>query len=329
MEVKEHLLHYLLSGHIHLSKKDYGFFNNLQYLIKDNQKITSNQVKLFDKLILKYQRQIKKNNLDINHLNQLPWRVEIVETSLEYLEAKISIVGNTIQIRSPFNTKFIQYIRKINPNPFLWNKIAKVYEAEYSTYAFKTAFFSVKKFYDSVKCCEISQQLLSELEYYNQARYWAPTLIESNGKFYIAAINESLYNALGNFDLNDDPSTLFNLSTYGIEVDNDIVGNDKFKKFASQYETVVDLEDMDLLAQWLKFLKVDQVYTARDIIYNRTVSNEVKNTLQNHSLSIKTYISDIDEGINVLLKNTTYAYMEIKNIHKIIHLTNSRTITVK
>lgn len=329
MEVKEHLLHYLLSGHIHLSKKDYGFFNNLQYLIKDTQKITSNQVKLFDKLIVKYQRQIKKNNLDVNQLNQLLWRVEVVETSQEYLQAKISIVGNTIQIRSPFNTKFIQYIRKINPNPFLWNKLNKAYEAEYSTYAFKTAFFSVTKFYDNVKCCEIGKQLLSDLEYYNQARYWNPTLIESNGNFYIAAINENLYNALGNINLNDNPSTLFYLSTYGIKVDDNIISNDKFKKFASEYETSIDLANIDLMSEWLKLLKVDQVYTARDIIYNRIVSNEVKDALQKHNLSIKTYISDIDEGVNVLLKNTAYAHMEIKNIDKIIHLTNSRTINVK
>lgn len=329
MEVKEHLLHYLLGGHIHLSKKDYGFFNNLQYLIKDNQKITSNQVKLFDKLLIKYQRQIKKNNLDINYLNQLRWRVEIVETLAEYLEAKISIIDNTIQIRSPFNNKFIQYIRKIHPNPFLWNKITKMYEAEYSTYALKTAFSSVTKFYDNVRCCDTTNRLLSELEFYNQARYWNPTLVKSNDNFYIAAINETLYNALDTCNLNDDPSTLFHLSTYGIEIDNNIIDNDKFKSFASHYETIVDLEDIDLMAEWLKLLKVEQVYTARDIIYNRTVSNEVKNTLQKHNLSIKNYNSATNEGICVLLKNTTYAYMEIKNIYKVIHLTNSRTITVK
>ena len=63
MQKKEHLLHYMMKGHVHLSKKDYGFFNNLSYIIREKNQVTSNQNKLFDKLILKYQRQLR--NADI------------------------------------------------------------------------------------------------------------------------------------------------------------------------------------------------------------------------------------------------------------------------
>ena len=57
---KEMLTHYLLKGYVHLSKKDYGFFNNISYITNGKKSITSNQDKLFNKLILKYQRQLKK-----------------------------------------------------------------------------------------------------------------------------------------------------------------------------------------------------------------------------------------------------------------------------
>jgi len=71
MQKREHLLHYMMKGHVHLSKKDYGFFNNLTYIIKDKNQVTSNQNKLFDKLILKYQRQLRKLGHNIEKLNQL------------------------------------------------------------------------------------------------------------------------------------------------------------------------------------------------------------------------------------------------------------------
>lgn len=329
MRTKDDLLSFLIKGYVHLSKKDYGFFSNLQYLIKDNQKITSNQAKLFDKLILKYQRQLKKNNLNVDILTKLSWVVPVVETSPEYLEAKISIIGDMIQIKSPFNSKFIQHFRKIYPNPFVWNKDNKAYEAEYSTFALKTAVSNVGKYYDNVKYCETTNQLLKDLQYYDTATYWNPTLVKSGNNFYIAAVNESLLNSISNICLDDTPLTLFTLSKYGIDIDESIIQEDKFKKFASQYEVIVDLEDVSTLALWLKNLKVDQVYTARDVIYNKTISNEVKTALLNQNLNLKSYITDIDAGVNVLIKNTTYAYMEIKNIDKIIHLTNSRTINVK
>ena len=329
METKEHLLNYMLGGNVHLSKKDYGFFNNLQYIIKDNRNITSNQSKLFDKLIIKYQRQIKKNNLDIDHLRKLLWRTQVVDTLPQYLEAHLSINYNKIHIRTPFNNKFIQYLRKLNLNPFVWNKNSKVYEAEYSTYAFKLAVVGVNKFFDNIKFCDTSSQLLAELKSYDTSHYWTPTLVRFGNNFYIVAINESLYNALGDISLNDDPGTLFKLSRYGIDVSKCVIGDDNFKKFASQYETVVDLEDVNTLAHWLNVLKVEQVYTARDIIYNKAVSNEVKTALSNQNLNIKSYLTDVDPGVNVLIKNTTYGFKEIKNIDKIIHLTNSRTINVR
>jgi len=330
MQTKEQLLYYMLGGHIHLSKKDYGFFKNLQHLIHDNKKITSNQVKLFDKLLLKYQRQLKKNNLDIDHLIKLLWNVEVVETLPEYLDAKISIVENIIQVRLPFNNKFIQYFRKLYLNPFVWNKKIKAYEAEYSTHAFKTAFHSVSKFYNDVKCCQVSDQLLSDLECYKKVKYWTPTLVKSGNTFYIAAINEHLHDCLKDISLNDDPITLFKLSGYAIKTDESILGDDKFKKFAANYLTEIDLEEIDIMAEWLKFLKVDQVFTARDIIYNKTISSEVKTALNNNELILKSYTTNIDDNcVNVMIKNTTHSYMNIKNIEKIIHITNSRTINVK
>lgn len=328
LEYKEQLVNYMMAGHVHLSKKDYGFFNNLKYLIQDKRPITSNQDKLFNKLLLKYKRQLTRLGYDNNVLESLPWKTLIVESSLEYLTAKISIEDDFITIRSPFNTKFIQHLRNINHHGFVWSKIEKAYKAEYSTYNLKTAYFAVNKYYDTVRYCPKVQHLLDQIKQYQNSMYWSPTLVKSGDHYYIFGINNSLYEATKNLPLNAEPKTLFALSHHGIKIHYSITKDDSFLRFASEYNNTVDLSQLQNLKDWIKKLEIDMVFLGTEIIYNKQISAEVRNAIQDVYVSRKE--EDLDNYKNILYLHyrSNLSKRVHKNIKKMIILSNSRPVQV-
>lgn len=328
-ETKDQLTNYMVAGYVHLSKKDYGFFNNIKQTIVDKP-VTSNQDKLFNKLLAKYQRQLTKLNHDVTLLNQLPWRVPVVETKQEYLYAHVSINDDVIIIKSPFNTRFVQKFRKLALNDFVWDKTKKVYEAPFTTYQLKIAVETVNECYESIVYCDKVKEILNNVNQYALIKYWEPTLVKINNNLYIVSINNSLYEAIKDIDLNDDPETFYKLSQYGVKIDDSLITDD-YKKFAAEYITEIDSEYLEDVAVWLKNLKVEHVFTARDLLYSKELNNDIKlllldkgitcspskdNMLQN-SVLLKTH-----KGWNTF-NNTNYHY------NKIIYLKNSRPVKIR
>lgn len=327
---REHLLDYVLKGHLHLSKKDYGFFNNLQYIIKDKQKVTTNQNKLFEKLIVKYQRQLKKLGHDINALQELSWHAELVPTAQEYLTANISIEGDSILFRSPFNTQFIQEFRKIEDNPYIWIKDSRYYKAPYSTYALKVLVDTVNRHYELITYCDITTELLADIKQYENT-IWQPTLKRVNGNYIIAGINKSLYEATKDIVLSNEPKTLQKLSNYGIEIDTSVSGDDEFLKFAGDFEYTINIDDLDKLCDWLEKLGLDKVVTTRVVIYNRQVNTEIRNKLSERNIKILSN-SDPSESNVVLIRvgfmNTFFNNYDSHSVVKLINLVNTRPVLV-
>jgi hypothetical protein len=149
--------------------------------------------------------------------------------------------------------------------------------------------------------------------------------------YLITAINNYLYEAIKHITLNNDPKTLLELSTHGIAISNDIVQDNSLLTFASAYDAVVDLDCFDQVAEWLKLLGIEHVFTSKEVIYNKEVSNSIKVALLKHGLTCST-LGSTDYANAVLLKTTTMASTATyhpKRMNKIIHLTNSRPIEVR
>jgi len=329
---KESLVAYFISGYIHLSKKDYGFFNNINQIIKTSKHITSNQNKLCSKLIVKYQRQFAKLGHDIHELEKLPWMCEVIETKSEYTEAHIYIENEKLFIKSPFNTSFITDIRKLSFNPFLWDKIKRCYVSSFSTVALKIAVDLTKKHFPKVNFDTKILELFDQINLYNNL-HWEPTLKCTNNFYYISAINQSLYENTKHISLNSEAETLYELSQYGIKISEEILLGDPLRKFACTYIHTMDLDDLQLLANYLKILKVDTVFTSKDVIYNKQISSEIKKILFDNGIIVKP-IQDQDVSHGVLLKVSTtksrlypedYEY----NFTKLIKLTNSRPVILR
>jgi hypothetical protein len=326
MKSKNELLSEFVKGCIHLSKKDYSFFSNLKIIIKDTNKITSNQAKLFDKLINKYQRQLKRQNCDINTLLNLEWINEVVESKQEYLQAKISLVNNNLLIKAPFNTNFVQNFRKVTINEFKWDSLNKLYVAPCSTYNLKLAITYVKKYYTDFVLCETLEELSKDTFQY-QSEFWNPTLVESNGNFYITCLNEPLYEAIASIEkLNDDPKTLFNLSMYGIDISPSITESDPVKHFASNHKLSYELDNLDEIIKMLKLLEVEHVFTSRDVLYNKKIINEIKLKLLEEGITCSPLGTMSNKNSVIFTSNSAVSLS--KKISKIIHLKNSRPINI-
>lgn len=325
LNYKEDVAKYMISGSLHLSKKDFGFFNNLQHLIKDKGQVTSNQAKLFDKLLMKYQRQFKKNGYDHQSFIDLPWKSNVVESKQEFLDAKIYIYNDQICIRSPFNNNFVSALRKQNLNFFTWDKTNKLYTADISTTSFKQAIDLVTKFYKSVKLCAELQSVLDSLHNYDSTN-WNPTYVKNNDIYFIGSINQIIYDKILSLTLDDSPKTLFELSKLGVKVDDEIIKNDDFRRFAAEYKTVVDIQNLERMVDWILHLNFDYVYLSRDIIFQKSISKEISKLFEGKVLYGSNVPSEAENIIRLSLTSNN-SYRDVSN-SKTVLIRNSRPIEV-
>lgn len=339
LNYKEDLAKYLISGSLHLSKKDFGFFNNIKTQIQQNKPITTNQNNLFDKLLVKYKRQLLKEGYNLEYLLSLVWKVPVIKSEPEYLCANISTQNNKIIIRSPFNSKFISSIRQIKLQPYTWNKKEKFYEADCTTYNLKKGLECVNKYYKEVKYDSTISQTLDTLKQFINVKFWDPTLVKVGDKFYISCLNESLYDAIKDIECFDDPKVILKLSQYGITIDESVIQEDDLLNFASNYYATADIENIKELRIWLEALGYDLIFLGSNIIFNKTVTDDIKKELGDIPISRNT--DDLDLYSNILYlnynsykhHNSSYLSLNVKDLHKnitkVLTITNSRPVYVK
>lgn len=330
MQKREHLLHYMMKGHVHLSKKDYGFFNNLTYIIKDKNQVTSNQNKLFDKLILKYQRQLRKLGHNIEKLNQLVWDVPIIDSSIEYLVPKLYLENDELCLRTPFNTNFVRTFREYKDNTFVWHKDRRVYRSKFYTHALRLVYDSCQHFFKQLDISDDIKTVLGDL--IDQKDYTkAPILSVNEGKYYINNTNKNLAEAIKDIELNDDPLTLYRLTRHGISIDYTITKDDPLKTFASQYITRIDIDEF-LNSDYLIKLDIKNVFLPNRHI--NVVDNAIKDYLTKHGINILTSTDTMPDNLVIIKRimgteRTNMFDIEPRKIGKLIHIVNSRPLEIK
>lgn len=288
---KEQLVYFMQSGALRLSKIDVNFLQNLNVLCIKHKPITSNQLKLFDKICNKYQKQLNKFKLTKEKINSFTWAdVKIVTSDPQFTEAYIEVIENKILIRCPFSRKFVSEFRKLDTKFFVWNKIEKQYESTFGTYQLKQAVDSLTQFFEIVNYCKTTEKLLNTLSDYKNIKYWHPTLIKRNNNFFIAGANEFVVNATKHIELNLDYKTLFELSKFGIEVDSSLKLDDR-GKFANSRFLEIDISDFEKTIDWLIDLNVDCV-----AMFGLPISN-----IQNQPIIDKDYIQRlISKNISII-----------------------------
>jgi len=271
MQTKEQLLYYFLVKRFPLHYSDRRFFGNITTKIKNTNQITTGQAALFDKLVGKYFNNLTSIGLSVEQLLELPWACAVIQTSKEYTTAKIDLQDNVLTIRCPMNPKFIKNFEVLRDNTFFWNSKTKQYTTKFNTKSLKLALQTLPKFFTEVSICDSIQELLKDT-FDKEKLVWDPTLCIIDNNYFVVASNDILNTQLNDISLSNDPNTLYHLSKLGITISDDIVKNDPYLKFASEFVTNVDVSDIEDFVRWLTNLNVDKVLMGRGVntSYNRT-----------------------------------------------------------
>jgi hypothetical protein len=264
MRTKEHLLFHILVKNLRLHYSDKKFFTNLSILVK-NSKITTGQANLFDKLINKYNNQLKNTNLTLEEMLALPWQVEVIETSRDYTSARVKLENDFITIKVPTNKNFINKFESSKDFSFIWEKQNQEYKAPFTTHSLKLIYNLLPIYFKEVRYCDKLQSLINDANQIGPGLIWNPTLVTINGSYFVIAANNSLYERLKDIELNNQPKTLYKLSQLGITIDASITNNDPFLKFASEFAVDVEISELDLMIDWIKKLDIQQILLGRGV----------------------------------------------------------------
>jgi hypothetical protein len=331
MKNKEQLLYFFLQGKISLSQYDYKFMANLQTMIQNSSRVTSNQADLFDKLISKYKKQLTKNGLVKEELKELSWKTMIVESTPEYTGASVRINDDEILIKVPFNKSFISQFRLVENNNFAWDSAEKLYRAKFNTLSLKVAYNILPEYFEHVRYCDELQPILTELEQY-QNLIWNPTAKKFNDRLLISACNSILGSMIADTDLDINPSSLFKLVRMGINIDPKVYDGNEKLKFASTdfYET--DLAVSETVISWMRNIGCSNVVLGRGI---RSVpwKQEITDLVEKYGMKVHgplSYGANTGPGITMLLQQVSSIDKTVPDsISKTIVIKDSRPIEVK
>lgn len=330
MKNKEQLLYFFLQGKISLSQYDYKFMANLQTMIQNNARVTSNQADLFDKLISKYKKQLTKNGLVKEELKALPWKTMVVESTPEYTGASVRLVGDDITIKVPFNKTFIGQFRNTENNTYSWDSTEKQYRAPFSTLALKVAYNVLPKFFSHVRYCDTLEPIIDQLKQYEKL-VWNPTVRLVNGKMVLGASNEVLSTLITATELEITPKNLFNLSRMGVDIDPEIYKDDEQLTFAASQVYYVDHSDLETAISWMSNLGCDNVGVGRGL---RMISwkNDFTSLVEKYGMKLtQSNLGSPSEGVTMLVQHVSSVdakHLFVNSVSKTIVIQDSRPVEV-
>jgi hypothetical protein len=332
MKNKEQLLYFFLQGKISLSQYDYKFMANLQTMIQNQNRVTSNQADLFDKLISKYKKQLTKNGLIKEELKELPWKTMVVESTPEYTGASVRVNDDEIFIKVPFNKSFISQFRSVENNNFTWDSTEKLYRAKFNTLSLKVAYNILPEYFEHVRYCDALQPILTELQQY-QNLTWNPTAKKFNDRLLIGACNSVLGSMIADIDLDINSTNLFKLVRMGISIDPEVYDGNEKLKFAAKSVYEVELSDVENIIGWMKNIGCANVVIGRGL--RNTVNQEQLSTMVEkygmRSLGPMSF-GNLPDGVSILLQHTSNVDSRTPftgQISKTVVLKDSRPIEVK
>jgi hypothetical protein len=305
---------------------------NLQTLIQNNSRVTSNQADLFDKLISKYKKQLVRQGLVKEELKELPWKTMIVESTTEYTGAVVLLRDDELNIRVPFNKSFISEFRNVRNNTFEWSKETKTYSAPFGTSALKVAYTTLPKFFSTVRYDDDLQTIIGELKQYERL-IWNPTLTKYNGKLIVTAANPILAELIKDIELNLEPRTIFDLTRMGITIDSELYKDSEKLKFAANLVYEVELSDVENTIGWMRNVGCDNVVIGRGL--RSTISQEhLTSMITKYGMKPLGPLShgNLPEGISMLMQHTSNVDSRTPftgQISKTVVLKDSRPIEVK
>ena len=104
--------HRWLVLHIRYSRYDTNFIDNVSRLSGENKALTKRQDELWERLVLKYRKQIKNNGWDAEEIVKLNWLLEPVDFDANY-SPLLWYEDGELCCRFPYNQRVVKEIRTV------------------------------------------------------------------------------------------------------------------------------------------------------------------------------------------------------------------------
>ena len=332
----EELLIFMINS-LRLNTFDNQFMSNLNYLVLKNKQLTSGQDQLFRKLINKYRKQFATHSMDYEELLMLSWHCKVIPSEPTFTDAYISIEGNNINFKSPFNRKFLNDLRENTFNTYVWHKDVKLHISNYGIHNLSYIIKLANKHFKTVNYCDKVQSIYDQILHYDKVKIWDPTLVKVNDLYLIAGLNSALDEALGDIKLNSDPTIISMMVEYGIKVDQSVIEDSEELKFLSSYTVEVDISDINEMVEWLKKVGCDAVYVLDRGMNSTTYGIDLKKKFIKEGIAYRNTHQDSDSKFNYPVSisiHDMHMYKHYISIHdakfkKYIKLVNSKPIDIK
>ncbi len=337
---KEQLIYFLFHN-ISLGTYDKKFITNLVTMyVTLSKPVTTNQSNLLDKVVLRYERQLRKEEIDAKEMLQLPWQSEPVQSSPKFTEAYIDLKDDNIEVRSPFKGEFVKQFKELPTSK--WSKETKVWHLSYCEGTLQKAINLLRTHYEKVNYCDTTTDILNTIESYKDVQYWNPTLVKSNGLFYIVASNNSLETAIKDIPLNDSLPSLARLTYHGITISRSVL-NDISKDisdddivFAIERDLTIEYS-VEELKRKLSLIGADYVLMREWNVLNKKLSYNLKQELEQINIKVdmldrgdKPTIEQLREAkMPVLIGGLSFVTSLSDMFAKVIGLTNTNPIVIK
>jgi hypothetical protein len=329
---KEQLIHYLVS-HISLGTYDKKFLSNIY---ETNKPLTTNQNELLDKIVLRYTKQFAKKELIASELINLPWTRPLIVSSPQYTEAHVSTKDENICIRTPYKKDYIMKL-KDSKYPIVWDREDRVWYTDYCATTLKYVVEQTETHFNAVNYSEDIKEVIEYLADYENSKYWDPTLVYTNGMYYLVATNEYLFNAVHDLLIDINLHTLTKLVRHGIKIDDSVINNLSYDRelisFAIETQPTLEADDIVLLSEYLAKIECDLVVVYNSTYFVKFLTSELADMLVDNNIKLmivdRYQPYDIEEinryKCTVFLTNNMRTD-SITSIFtdKIIHLVNSK-----
>jgi hypothetical protein len=216
-------MHVNLMNAIRLNRYDSKFMKNIweMYLVK-NKPLSTGQNVLYEKILHKYRKQIKKMGINYRDILALSWKESVVSDKILNLKAFFRLTngadGDTMELYFTFNKAKIEEIRKLvhdddatyfnigidhnfgngQKYDFTWDNKTKIWSGPFNEYLFKRLYeFALK--YRIPIASEVTQFVRSMAEF-GTASDWTPSVHVSNDRIYVSHITESMLPYLEKLD---------------------------------------------------------------------------------------------------------------------------------
>ena len=298
---------------VRMGTYDKKFMLNLQTSkVLMRQSITTNQAALFKKVVKKYHKQLAQCNFDVNELAELPWTLAVIPSISEFTQAHLKVEDGKLIVYTPYKAEFVKDFR--SANLMVWNREEKKYTSDFGLRTLRLVFDIICKHYNEINVCKEIQQILDELKPYDSSSYWTPVLVKSKtGKFYIAASNQTLDDALDKLNLEIKYYNLSKLAELGIDIpienviDFDKSLDENLLRSAISHEINWDENEFHTLGNFLKEIKISNIIVVNGYLGN---TKDYFEDLENFGIPYK-FFSGVREASQII---KTLNSMQNKNI---------------